>query len=105
MERLRTLAIHGYLGAQCKLGAMYWHGDGVTQNERSAILWYEKAARQGNAVAQRNLAEVYRTLANMRFSTREEFYKKAVEWYLEAASQGEERAKLRLRELRRGKKG
>ena len=35
----------------------------------------------------------------------EQDYKKAEKWYLQAASQGEERAKLRLRELRRGKKG
>lgn len=39
---------------------MYDQGRGVTQNYKEAVWWYRKAAEQGDAVAQFNLAEMYR---------------------------------------------
>ena len=35
---------------------MYYNGDGVIQNDNLALFWYQKAALQGYAAAQHNLA-------------------------------------------------
>ena len=41
--------------AQLNLGNMYCNGDGVEQDYTEAVVWYRKAAEQGNAGAQFNL--------------------------------------------------
>ena len=38
---------------------MYGNGYGVTQDDATAVKWYRKAAEQGNADAQYNLALMY----------------------------------------------
>ena len=45
--------------------------------------WYEKAAKQGNADAQRYLGSMYNNGDGVKQS-----YKKAGEWYAKAAKQG-----------------
>ncbi len=45
--------------AEDELGDMYLRGFGVTSNVTSACQWYRKAALQGNAQGQRNLALSY----------------------------------------------
>ncbi|ENO3979181.1 sel1 repeat family protein [Aeromonas veronii] len=38
---------------------MYQHGKGTEQNDRKAVYWYRKAAKQGNADAQCDLGWMY----------------------------------------------
>ena len=44
---------------QYNLGVMYDHGEGVPQNDKSAVKWYTLAAVQGDAKAQYNLCVMY----------------------------------------------
>ena len=47
------LAREGDMQAQFVLGFMYDNGDGVLENDKTAVMWYTKAAQQGYAPAQR----------------------------------------------------
>lgn len=38
---------------------MYFHGEGVKQNKKEAIKWYNKSAEQENALSQCNLGYMY----------------------------------------------
>ena len=51
----RTAAEQGYPGAQTNLGIMYARGRGVTTSRRTAIEWFQRAAKQGDLAAQRYL--------------------------------------------------
>lgn len=48
---LLPLAENGHPEAQYHIGYMYRTGTGVKMNEREAIKWYSKAAKQGHATA------------------------------------------------------
>ena len=52
LETLRQKAEQGDINAQCKLGVMYYNGEGVPQDYREATYWYRKAARKGDPGAQ-----------------------------------------------------
>jgi len=52
-------ANQGYAIAQFSLGAMYDIGEGVPQDNYSALEWYSAAALQGSAAAQYNLGFLY----------------------------------------------
>ncbi len=52
-------AEQGHAGAQFILGAMYFSGDGVPQDDVGAMKWYRMAAEQGHAEAQADLAYMY----------------------------------------------
>ena len=45
--------------AQNKIGVMYDLGRGVLEDDKEAAKWYRKAAEQGHAEAQINLASMY----------------------------------------------
>jgi len=45
--------------AEFNLANMYRKGEGVTQQDAKAVLWYRKAADQGYAPAQNSLAYMY----------------------------------------------
>lgn len=46
--------------AQQALGFLYFSGGlGLPEDAAQCAFWYEKAARQGNALAQRNLSRLY----------------------------------------------
>ncbi|MEX9840379.1 tetratricopeptide repeat protein [Providencia rettgeri] len=45
--------------AQYALGVSYFYGDGVDENRKKAIEWFEKSARQGNKDAQSFLGAIY----------------------------------------------
>jgi TPR repeat protein len=62
---------------------MYLNGDGVAQNHKEALMWALKAANQGEAIAQLNLARMY---ANGKGVAQD--LKKAVIWIRKAADQG-----------------
>ncbi len=85
-----------YDRAQFKLGLMYADGKGVeedlTKNERmeKATYWYKKAAEQGHAAAQNNLALIYiEEIQESELSERESkiFGEKAARLYFQAAQQ------------------
>ena len=38
---------------------MYLHGQGLIQDDKQAVYWFRKAAKQGFAIAQHNLGLVY----------------------------------------------
>jgi len=83
-KKLRYVALGGSIIAQNNLGEMYANGKGVTQNNKTAIYWYEKAAENGSITAQNNLGEIY---ANGKGVTQNN--KTAVYWYEKAAIEAE----------------
>lgn len=70
--------------AQYNLALMHANGLGTQIDNKNAKKWYEKAARQGNASAQYNLAQLYTTLKN----SDEQAYVKAKYWYEKAIAGG-----------------
>mmetsp|Transcript_61816 Transcript_61816/g.139918 ORF Transcript_61816/g.139918 Transcript_61816/m.139918 type:complete len:92 (+) Transcript_61816:179-454(+) len=63
---------------------MYEHGLGVIQSYKEALVWYRKAADQGDAHAQCNLGVMY-----LKGQGVVQSYKDAVLWYRKAANQGD----------------
>ena len=59
LREWRPLAEQGIAGAQNVLGAMYRLGQGVPQDDKTAVKWYTLAAEQGDAPAQFNLGVMY----------------------------------------------
>ena len=70
---------------------MYHHGDGVLQDDKTAVKWYTLAAEQGNAKAQFNLGFMYQ---NGKGVLQDD--KTAVKWYRLAAEQGDAKAQTNL---------
>ncbi|MBK7003385.1 MAG: SEL1-like repeat protein [Rhodoferax sp.] len=58
-DPLYEAALQGEPQAQCALGARYASGEGGEQDFVKALEWYTKAAEQGNAKAQWNVAILY----------------------------------------------
>ena len=52
LSEARSLAEQGDADAQFNLGEMYYYGQGVPQNDKTALKWYTLAAEQGYANAQ-----------------------------------------------------
>jgi TPR repeat protein len=59
LQLMRPLADQGSAEAQNGMGALYYHGYGVSQDFKEAIRWYRLAAAQGNLDAQLNLGSMY----------------------------------------------
>jgi uncharacterized protein len=60
---LRVRANAGDADAQTSLAIAYFNGEGIPQDDAQAMLWFRKAAEQGDAAAQFNLGAIYeRTL-------------------------------------------
>ena len=79
---LREAADQGHMEAQFHCGVMYGFGWGVAKDDRLALMYYEKAARQGHSVSQFNAG-------NYRIGRRcEQSYERAAHWYEKAAQQG-----------------
>ena len=55
----RLAAEQGNAEAQSKLGAMYYLGDGVPEDDAEAVRWFQMAAEQGHAEAQTILGLMY----------------------------------------------
>ena len=62
---------------------MYAEGQGVAQNDKQAMAWFQKAANQNNPLAQFNLGNVYREGRGVAQN-----YQQALAWYQKAANQG-----------------
>ena len=54
----KTLAEQGNASEQYKLALMYANGQGVTQDDSIAYLWYTIAAANGNAIAKEKLSDI-----------------------------------------------
>lgn len=83
-DEIRGAAEQGDAAAQMMYGAMFEDGAaGVKKDERQALRWYLKAARQGYPKAQHNLALLYEDGKGV-----EQDYKQAAIWYNKAAAAG-----------------
>ena len=72
---------------QFKLGVKYANGEDVVQDYRKAAFWWEKAAQQGHATAQYNLAQCYEKELGVNID-----YTLALYWYKKAAELGDDDA-------------
>ncbi len=72
-------------------GQRYLNGDGVVKNEKTAFVLFQRAAEQGNEVAQYNLGVMYAEGIGTVSDDRQ-----AVDWYRKAAEQGYSRAQNNL---------
>ena len=70
---------------------MYTQGKGVPRDYAQALVWYRKAADQGDALAQFSLGLVYDNGQGVP-----QDFAQAVVWYRKAADQGEARAQINL---------
>jgi TPR repeat protein len=84
---LQQLAEQGNAPAQFNLAQMYHNGQGVAQNNDQALIWYRKAAEQGQVEAQNYLGWFYNAAQD---------YSPAVAWYRKAAEQGYAEAQYNL---------
>ena len=80
--------------AQNDLGVAYEYGEGVPQDQAQAVMWYRKAAEQGEAMAQFNLGRAYRDGKGVPKDS-----KQAAEWFEKAAQQGYAHAQFDLGEM------
>lgn len=71
----------GFDEAQFSIGTMYWLGDGIELDNKSTVMWLEKAAEQGHIKAMTNLAIHYGT-------GEDSDNKKVFQWSLKAAQAG-----------------
>jgi TPR repeat protein len=76
---------------QVKLGNRYYQGKWVAKNNETAVLWYRKAALQGNADGQFYLGRCYSRGDGVPKNEVD-----AAQWYLKAAEQGCTEAQYRL---------
>ena len=79
----KALAEQGDADAQFYLGIMYDEGEGVLEDDATAVKWYTKAAEQGYADAQLNLGLMYDNGLGVPQDDAT-----AVKWYTKAAEQG-----------------
>ncbi len=79
---------------------MYENGQGVPQDYAQAMIWFRKAADQGEADAQFNLGVMYENGQGVA-----QDYAQAVAWYRKAADQGEASAQFNLGEMYRNGRG
>ncbi len=86
-REFRPLAEQGEALAQSRLGVMYARGeDGVPRDYAKALKWLRKAAVQGVAEAQFELAELYLMYHNGDDVRKDDA--EMVKWYRKAAMQG-----------------
>ena len=83
-DPLFEAAQRGEPDAQCAVGGRYARGDGVEQDFAKSLEWYTRAAQQGNATAQWNVAVL---LANGQGNIEQDAQKAAL-WCQKAADQG-----------------
>lgn len=77
--------------AQHTIGISYYEGKGVSQNYKTAVEWFTKAAEQNYATAQYNLGTMYLNGKGV-----EQNYEEAAKWFLKAAEQGNDKAQNQI---------
>ena len=85
LTELMPLAKQGDAMAQIYIGLMYEHGEGVLENDKTAVKWYTLAAEQGSADAQHFLGNMYDNGRGVLTDT-----KRAYMWYNLASYNGNE---------------
>jgi TPR repeat protein len=92
---LTTAAEGGDPLAQVYLGLAYYNGHGVEENDLVAFTWFWRAAEQGDAEGQYQLAHMY--IYGFGIPEGEPDPEgKAVEWFARAADQGHAEAQFNL---------
>ena len=91
IPRLQADAQRGSIKEQIELGAAYFVGRGVTQNEKLAAYWYEKAANAGDPGAQNQIGYLYQVGIGVPKDP-----VRAVHWYERATAGGFTYAKVNL---------
>jgi TPR repeat protein len=92
---LEPLARDGDAQAQVRLALLYYHGQGVREDNTLALQWFDRAARQGLAEAQYHLGNMYAYgLAGLPADV--DGARLAAQWYFEAARQGHAEAQYGL---------
>ncbi len=87
LEKFKPLAESGDARAQFNLGVMYRQGQGVAQDDKEAVAWWNKAAELGHVEAQDNLGLRY-----ARGQGVAQDWVQADKWFTIAASSGNETA-------------
>lgn len=59
-SEVQASAVAGHSDAQFQLGMLFYRGEGVVKNDGDAVIWWGKAAEQGNANAQYNLGLMHK---------------------------------------------
>ena len=77
-------AEQGDADAEWRLAGLFGAGEGVTQDNRSALYWIEKAAEDGQVQAQWTLGMNYRDGRDVGRDQR-----RAFDWFMRAAKQGD----------------
>jgi uncharacterized protein len=91
IPRLEVDAQRGSIKQQVELGAAYFTGRGVPQDEKRAAYWYEKAANAGDPGAQKQIGYFYQVGIGVQRDPAT-----AVRWYERAAAGGLISAKVNL---------
>jgi TPR repeat protein len=89
--KIASIAESGDADAQLALGVMFLYGDGVLQNDETAIEWIMKSAKQGNSEAQVLIGDAYRLGRGVKNN-----FDTAAKWYAEAAEKGYRDAQYQL---------
>jgi len=84
VEWLRKAAAQNHAKAQFLLGHAYAKGKGVPKNENEAKAWYEKAAQQGEPMAQHSLGLLLHPTSKTSVQNHAESFK----WFQKAAAGG-----------------
>lgn len=94
-------AILGDAQSQFEIGQMFQYGIGVTQNDQSAIIFYQNAAEQQHLGAEYNLGVLH-----LEHAKESADYQTALNWLTDAAFKGNKRSQYVLsRILEQGKTG
>jgi serine/threonine protein kinase/TPR repeat protein len=92
VQLYHSAAEHGYPEAQNLMGILYSTGaDGVTEDDKQALDWFQKAADQGFAKAEKNLGDMYFFGHGI-----DKDFAQALTWYGKAADQKFADAQFRL---------
>lgn len=95
VEVLTRIANEGNPLAQLRLGDLYFHGKGVSEDENMAIFWWKKSAASGNAEAMYQIAHAY-LFGNTAAKGVADPDREAATWYFQAASAGHAEAAYTL---------
>lgn len=94
-QMLMPLANGGNSLAQFRLGMLYYHGQGVPEDEAQAIHWWRKAAAQGYTEAMFQLGSAY-LFGSQTAKIVPDPDREAATWYFQAASAGHAEAQYHL---------
>jgi uncharacterized protein len=95
IDLLKPLAEQNNPRAQLRLGMMYYHGQGVTEDEKTALQWLTKAAEQGQRDAMFEIGNLY-LVGHDAPKFNPEPDQQAAIWYNKAAMAGHAQAQYQL---------